>query len=1134
MREGSRHEKVSVESLVARVADDFLERQKNGELPDIEEYAARYPQAADLLRKVLAALQLVGPAQLSGSGLPQAHAEPAGTLGDFRILREVGKGGMGVVYEAEQISLRRRVALKVLPFAATMDPRQLQRFHNEARAAACLHHPHIVPVYFVGCERGVHFYAMQFIDGQSLDQLIASQRQDWASGGRKPPVAHQQGAYAPRSPDAATVVDSRPKAPTQPAPLDAAHFRQVAGWGIAVAEALEHAHSVGIVHRDIKPGNLLLDTAGRLWVTDFGLARTVNDSGLTLTGDLMGTLRYMSPEQALAKHGLVDHRTDIYSLGVTLYELLTLRPAIDGLDREEVLKKIAFDEPPGARQWNSAIPVELETIVRKAMSKEPAERYATAKELADDLRRFLEDKPIRARPPSPRQLLMKWARRHRAVIWTAATLLVFTAAALAAGGVWHITEIQATLAEVRQRDRDLRLHLYGSDIRLAWQALREGERERMRDLLDRHIPEAGQEDLRGFEWLYLQRRSLGVLHEAARVAAHEGGAYCVRYSPDGRTLASAGKDGVIRFWDARTLRPRGELRGDQGEINEVAFAPDGKSLASAGDNRTVWLWDLALARKRRILQPEGCRDELSTVAISPDGKILAAGGKDGGVWSWDFASSKLKAKLNPGEWIHYLTFAPDGRFLAAALGSRALLLDPATLRERGQFQHPNGWVSCVSFSHDGRTLAAGSAWGGRILLWDLAMRVQRIDLPGHEYSGSQSLSFSPDDALLVAVGDDGRVRLWDVRWLDTPNPLPTWNDSHLRLWDVRSGSLRASTQGHAGRVWCAAFAPDGEWLSTAGQDGAVKLWHVLSDDRRTIRVASEAKKAVAADWVVFSPDGQTLFTRTSNGELGCWSTLSSRRAEPAGVPAASIFRAARASASRLVTVASDKRDLRVQELSGAAVRVYRHMQPISAVAISPDGERVAFADMSPTIWMWEVGPNRLRELSRLSGVCQCLTFGPDGRTIAVTAATRILLLDADRGQSLAVLSGHEKEVLAIDFSPNGRLLATASRDNTIRIWEFASGRERNCLWKHRTGVNAVAFSPDGKTLASGAAEGEVILWSVAGGQELMRLDDHRGVIFALAFSPDGKILAAGGHGADGKSAEVTLWYADGARPNQEP
>jgi WD40 repeat protein len=838
---------------------------------------------------------------------------------------------------------------------------------------------------------------------------------------------------------------------------------------------------------------------------------------LTMTGDVLGTLRYMSPEQALVKRAFIDHRTDVYSLGVTLYELLTLEPPFAGHDRQELLNQIAFDEPCPPRRLNRAIPVELETILLKALAKEPSGRYATAQELADDLRRYLEHKPIRARRPALADRLAKWGRRHRPLVHAGAVFLVLAVGGLTAGIV-RIAQEQAETAKARDltvaREQSLRQMLYVQDIVLAWQALREGERERMRGLLDRHIPEDGQEDLRSFEWFYLQQRSHGLLHEAAGVAAHEGGAYCVTYSPDGRTLASAGKDSVIRFWDARTLRPQGELRSGQFGVNQVVFSPDGKSLASAGDDGTVWLWGPATAKSRRILRPHCLRGEMTALALSPDGKWLAAGGREGRLCSWDFASGRLNADQNPGAGsINYLTFAPDGRFLAVAnYSGRVLLLDPATLQERGQLQHPHGPVPCVSFSHDGKTLAVGSAWGGQIVLWDLKLRVQRLPLRGHE-GQVQSLSFSPDDALLVSVGDDGRVK----------------------LWDVRSGGLRDTVQGHIGRAWCTTFAPDGERLATAGQDGSVKLWHVLSDERRTLRVATDAKDLIAVGWVAFSPDGQTLFAgKIWTGELGRWSTLSGQRQEPAGDPAGPIALAALAPASRLTTVALNKRDLRVQDLSGAAVQMYRHTQPISTVAISSDGERVAFADDSPAVWMWEVGPGQPQELLRLSSISKCLAFAPDGRTIAVADAARVLLLNTAPGESLAALSGHEKEVRFIAFSPDGRLLATSALDGTIRVWEFSSGRQRYCLWMPGTGSNAIAFSPDGKTLASGGGAGAVILWNGARGQELMRLEDQKGVIHALAFSPDGKILAAGGHGSDPKMAEVTLWYTDGARPNQGP
>jgi tetratricopeptide (TPR) repeat protein len=360
-------------------------------------------------------------------------------LGDYRLLREIGRGGMAVVYEAEQISLGRTVALKVLPFAAVLDPKHLQRFKNEAQAAAHLHHPHIVPVYAVGCERGVHYYAMQYVEGQSLAVAIRDMVGEGSGEGTRTPISSHGSNREP------------------------AYIRMAAALGVQAAEALEHAHQLGIVHRDVKPGNLLVDLAGTLWVTDFGLAHSLKDVGLTITGELLGTIRYMSPEQALAKRVPIDHRTDIYSLGVTLYELLTLEPAFRGDDPHLVLQDIALKEPVLPRRLNPALPRDLETVLLKAMSKDPGGRYATAQEMADDLGRYLENRAVEAKRPGPLRRVVKWSQRHGALVRTAAGVLLLAVAGLAIGAALLWREKERTTAAFERAEANLTLALKALD-----------------------------------------------------------------------------------------------------------------------------------------------------------------------------------------------------------------------------------------------------------------------------------------------------------------------------------------------------------------------------------------------------------------------------------------------------------------------------------------------------------------------------------------------------------------------------------------------------------------------------------------------------------------------------------------------
>ncbi|MBX9679352.1 MAG: serine/threonine protein kinase [Gemmataceae bacterium] len=493
----------SGDSRLLSAVEEYQKLLEQGQRPDKSEFVRRYPDLALALPACLDGLELVHRAAAGES--KSAVVEPPITgapLGDFQIVREIGRGGMGIIYEAIQLSLGRRVALKVLPFASAFDAKTLQRFRNEAQAAAQLHHTNIVPVYAVGCERGVHYYAMQLIDGNSLAAVVRQLRRE--AGYLVDLSQHEAASVRPN--DAAS--PALPAPPTM-APIETAKgtaslsthrserrdrfFRTAAQMIAQAADGLEHAHQVGIVHRDVKPANLILDANGTLWVADFGLALFHSEVGLTRTGDLLGTLRYMSPEQASGQRTTIDHRTDVYSLGATLYELITLEPMFPGQSHADLLRQILDQEPKSPRAWDRNIPVELETVLLKAVSKSPADRYVSSKAFADDLRRFLDDKPIQARRPSLMDRARKWSRRHPSAVIATMVVLVFLVAGLIVSN-WVISEEQRKTKDALSREKD----------RAKEAELRFAQARKAVDLL----VETSEEELGDSPWLQGARRRL--------------------------------------------------------------------------------------------------------------------------------------------------------------------------------------------------------------------------------------------------------------------------------------------------------------------------------------------------------------------------------------------------------------------------------------------------------------------------------------------------------------------------------------------------------------------------------------------------------------------------------------------------
>ncbi len=1094
-----------------------------GAQPDRADYLRRHADIASALAVCLEGLELVQ----AGVPLLQQTASdavaaidtirPEGPLGDYRIVREIGRGGMGVVYEAVQISLGRRVALKVLPFASTFDAKQLQRFQNEAQAAAQLHHTNIVPVFGTGQDRGVHYYAMQFIDGQTLAALIQERR------GSSPPARRDQldqpvgSADQPTPPLAALS--------TERSACDPAFFRTVAQLGIQAAEALEHAHQVGIIHRDVKPSNLLIDARGNLWVTDFGLAHCQSQAGLTMTGDLVGTLRYMSPERVLAKRVTVDHRADVYSLGATLYELLTLEPAFRGSDRQELLRQIAFEEPRAPRQINKTIPADLETIVLKAVEKNPTERYATAQELADDLKRFLNDEPIRAKRPTTVQRARKWARRHQPFVWTATVslgvLLVMAVVGLSVSNA-QIKAEQKQTKEALNRETEAKVKLaqalasekltqYFQRVSLARRDLTINNIGRAEELLHECEPE-----LRGWEWHLLKRLTrepervvpigkVGIVEMAGsadgryvatvgftplklgevklRDAAtgkeihsldgHLGPVIGVAFHPDSDQLATAGADATIRLWDVATGKELGKLEGHKGPVAAVSYSPDGKRLASASFDGTARVLDVA--RRAEVLSFPDHREPVTCIAFSPDGRRVVSRGMDFNVRVWDAVTGVEERRWSGHHGVlASVLFHKDGRHVVSAGADGVRVLDRETGQEKHFFKGINSPSQVltsvrtgsssfkVALSPDGKRLAS-AAWDKTVQLWDWDTGQEVLALRGHT-DPVMAVAFSGDGRRLFSASIDNTLRIWDATPLAEDAPA-----QERRL------------QGHEAHILRVAFSPDQRTLATAGMDGTAKLWDVRS--RKLVRTLPGHDKMVAS--VAFHAGGKLLTTATVDGTVVQWDSATGERR---------------------------------RTLPG-------HLGPVLNTgfnaSFSADGERLASVGMNGGARVWET--ESVQEISATKPAMPpnlCAFLSPDGEQLAIATMGPIEIVEVKSQKRVAYLwlGFHVPHHLA--FSPDGQRLAAAVWDGTVRVWDIKSGKLLH-TFRHDDRATCVAFHPDGRQLASGSCDNTAKIWDLETGTEVETLRGHIGYVMTLAYSPDGTLLAtSSGHRYQG---EVQLW-----------
>jgi len=1041
------------------------------------------------------------PGRTTGGPGVAAQALPQVDPNRYDIAGEFAHGAIGRILHARDRRLNRPVAIKELIFpGGTVEA----RFVTEALVTARLQHPSIVPVYDAGrWDSGEPFYAMKFVAGRSFADVIAGTE-----------TLQERLALLPHV--------------------------------LAVAEAIAYAHTERVVHRDLKPANVLVGDFGETVVIDWGLAKDLSqgaapelmvavapgntDASLTHQGMVVGTPAYMPPEQAAGRS--VDERADVYALGAILYHLLAGTRPYDSGSSAEVIDQVVRGPPTPLSERQTGIPADLLTIVAKAMARDPAERYATARELAEDLRRFQTGQIVGAHAYSLGERLRRFVRRYRAAVAvTAVALLVLI-------GVGTVSFRRI----VAERDRAERKQTEAEAAQHDAESARQQALERADELTLLHARiSVNRDPNEAITWL--RSLSPGFSHwSAVRTIAADaqarGFAIVLRghaqtvddvvFAPDGRHLITTSDDATIRLWDMKSGGVR-VLTGHTDEVWRLTFSPDGRSFATAGKDRTARIWNLDTGESRVLAGHPGPVD---TVAYTPDGQHLVVTNRgDALVRIWNVASGTLERTLQTGlRPLSMLALSPDGRYaLVHELeGSRAQIMDLKTGASH-MLEH-EGTVKAIAFSPRGN-LAVTGGLDETVRAWDPRTGQGRI--LGQRLGGISYLAFSRDGAQLAAGTSEGQLRLWN---LDTGKSdlvgshegrineilfsrdgrlvATSSDDRSARLWELSTGHGR-SLRGHQGAAYSMDFSLDGQWLAVGSYDSTTRVYSVKGAANRVL-----AKTPVALNTLVASPSGHHLATKGGDGVLHLLeaATGSSLLQEPLGVGEPGLLQFS--PDGRWLAAGAKEGQVRLWDAATGkpARQLTGHTGAVTALAFRRDGEILATADASGEIRLWELSSGQPRSLGRHEGEVVRLAFSRDGQRFASgNKKGEIRLWEIATGH-FQELRGHEDEVVSLLFSPDGQRLVSGSQDHTLRIWDLASGTSHRAP-ASGNGVLEVLMSPDGELLISSSVKDGILrLWDARTGTSRGVLQGHQGDITGMALSPDGRRLASAS--AD---STVRLW-----------